>query len=270
MGEENRCIMVVRIVDGFLVPSIMPRKANMAKGPDFSKKTADTLAKRAAQWCSNPDCLNKTSGPHSEPGKAINIGEAAHIRGAKPGSARYDPTMTDEQRSDISNGIWLCRLCARKIDTDEKRFPAKLLLIWREGHEQLVQDRGIKTHDDSHIREELHCLQQENIELRRKNEELSRKLKEKEVWEDRKKRYEIFKANGGVVWLYTGNPQHYACPSCFEKENIQILQDQDNVAGTFKCPGCKEHFHIKPRKTYQKSATSTGNPHDFYRTRSNV
>jgi len=95
----------------------------MAKSPDFSKETIDTLAKRAAQLCSRPDCQKRTSGPHSEEAKAINLGEAAHIKGARPGSKRYDPKMTDNERNHISNGIWLCRLCAREIDTDDKDFP---------------------------------------------------------------------------------------------------------------------------------------------------
>jgi hypothetical protein len=112
----------------------------MAKGPDFSTTTAKTLAKRAAESCSNPDCPNITSGPHSEEVKAINLGEAAHIKGARPGSKRYDPSMTDEQRRHISNGIWLCRSCARKIDTDEARFPVELLHGWKREHERAIRE----------------------------------------------------------------------------------------------------------------------------------
>ena len=109
------------------------RRLNMAKGPDFSKETIDILAKRAGQVCSNPKCDNTTSGPHSDEAKAVNLGEAAHIKGARLGSKRYNPSMTNEERSHISNGIWLCRLCAREIDTDERRFPVNLLNSWKEG-----------------------------------------------------------------------------------------------------------------------------------------
>src|SRR5262249_34273179 len=99
------------------------------------------------------------------------------------------------------------------------------------------------------------------LRLQRENAELGQQIKAKNDLEDRKKQYQIFKTNGGaVVRLFADNPQHYACPSCFEKESIQILQDEDNVAGTFQCPGCKTHFPIKPRKTQQKFATRTGNP----------
>jgi hypothetical protein len=117
----------------------------MTKAPDFSKPTIDTLAKRAAQACSRPDCVNITSAPHSEEAKAINLGEAAHIKGARPGAKRYDPNMTDEERSHISNGIWLCRLCAKEIDTDEQRFPVELLHAWKEAHERAVVE-GLHLH----------------------------------------------------------------------------------------------------------------------------
>jgi hypothetical protein len=70
----------------------------MAIGPDFLKPTIDALAKRANLICSNPECRVLTGGPHSDPIKPPNIGEAAHIKGARSGSARYDPNMTDEQR----------------------------------------------------------------------------------------------------------------------------------------------------------------------------
>jgi hypothetical protein len=110
----------------------------MSQGPDFTQKTKDTLAKRAGQVCSNPDCWRTTSGPHTEDDRAINLGEAAHIKAAREGSARYDPNMTDEERSDISNGIWLCRECARRIDLDEKKYPVDLLHCWKKEHEELI------------------------------------------------------------------------------------------------------------------------------------
>jgi hypothetical protein len=112
----------------------------MGTGPDFSEYTKQTLAKRAGQVCSNPDCPRPTSGPHSDENKAVNLGEAAHIRAARPGPARYDASMTDSERSAISNGIWLCKECARKIDLDEAKYPVALLLQWKSIHEQWISD----------------------------------------------------------------------------------------------------------------------------------
>lgn len=106
--------------------------------PDFSKDTIDTLARRAGFICSNPDCQKSTVGPNSEPSKSLVIGEAAHIRGARLKSKRYDPNMTDHARAEITNGIWLCRNCHKLVDSDEQRFPSALLFKWREIHEQAV------------------------------------------------------------------------------------------------------------------------------------
>jgi hypothetical protein len=68
----------------------------------------------------------------------VNLGEAAHIKAAREGQARYDANMTDAERSHISNGIWLCRECARRIDRDEERYPADLLRRWKREHEASV------------------------------------------------------------------------------------------------------------------------------------
>ncbi len=43
--------------------------------------------------------------------------------------------MTNQERSDISNGIWLCRECARRIDLDEAKYTAEVLIKWKKAHE---------------------------------------------------------------------------------------------------------------------------------------
>lgn len=109
--------------------------------PEFSTTTKDVLAKRAAQLCSNPDCRTTTSGPTADPLKAINIGEAAHIFGSLPGSARYRADMTDGARAEITNAIWLCRNCHKTIDNDALSYPANLLFSWQNEHEQYVTEK---------------------------------------------------------------------------------------------------------------------------------
>jgi hypothetical protein len=99
---------------------------------DFSAATRRTLAARAGYRCSNPACGRQTSGPAIDETKAIDVGEAAHITAAARGGKRYDASLTHEQRCAGSNGIWLCRLCARLIDTDELRFPVALLHGWKQ------------------------------------------------------------------------------------------------------------------------------------------
>jgi hypothetical protein len=65
----------------------------------------------------------------------VNVGEAAHITAAAPGGKRYDPSLTQEERRAASNGIWLCELCAKLIDTDEARFTVELLRRWKQDAE---------------------------------------------------------------------------------------------------------------------------------------
>src|SRR5579872_6088710 len=103
---------------------------------DFSSSIKETLAKRAGQFCSNPDCRVVTSGPHDDDRKAINLGVAAHITAAAAGGPRYNLNMAPEERSAITNGIWLCQTCAKLADSDTIRFPEELLIMWKRRHEE--------------------------------------------------------------------------------------------------------------------------------------
>jgi hypothetical protein len=110
----------------------------MRNRDDFPNSVKRTLAERANQRCSNPDCGRPTSGPHSISNKSIILGVAAHIHAAAPGGKRYDPNMTPEQRSAIENGIWLCSTCAKLIDSDETKYSPELLKKWKTEHENSI------------------------------------------------------------------------------------------------------------------------------------
>ncbi|MGO4728204.1 MULTISPECIES: hypothetical protein [unclassified Inquilinus] len=106
----------------------------------FNKGIVDTIARRAGNICSNPDCGALTSGPAEDEKRAINVGEAAHIYGARQGSARFNSLMSDSERSDITNAIWLCRNCHKIVDADSQQFPVSLLFEWRRAHEYSVME----------------------------------------------------------------------------------------------------------------------------------
>ena len=103
---------------------------------DFPKPTKDLLAKRVGSCCSNPECRRPTSGPQVSTDGVVNLGVAAHITAAAQGGPRFDETLTNEQRSDSSNGIWLCQVCAKLIDNDPIRFDRFVLEAWKRSAER--------------------------------------------------------------------------------------------------------------------------------------
>ena len=98
---------------------------------DFTKKTKELLAHRAAYRCSKPDCGVPTRGAASDDKGTINIGVAAHITAASSEGPRYDPSLTSEERKDHSNGIWLCENHGKLVDSDKYHFTVEELFSWK-------------------------------------------------------------------------------------------------------------------------------------------
>lgn len=97
----------------------------MSSRDEFSPRTRRAVALRAGYLCSFRGCQQPTAGPSQESPVAVTVtGRAAHIHGAAPGpgSRRYLASMSPEERSDISNAIWLCTYHADLIDQDEVLF----------------------------------------------------------------------------------------------------------------------------------------------------
>lgn len=112
----------------------------MAKPPEFSHETIRILSERSAMICNNPSCATITVGPSDARGDlAIKLGEAAHIR-AKNNGARFDASMNDVQRADISNGIWLCSNCHTMVDKNNGAdFSPSQLEGWKRQHEEMIR-----------------------------------------------------------------------------------------------------------------------------------
>lgn len=98
---------------------------------DFTEEVKRTLAARVGNHCSNPGCRALTSGPQVDPGKALNVGVAAHITAAAPAGPRYNPVLLSQERCHADNGIWLCQTCAKLVDNDPSQFPAHVLRAWK-------------------------------------------------------------------------------------------------------------------------------------------
>lgn len=91
-------------------------------------------------------------------------------------------------------------------------------------------------------------LREERIRLADENRGLKEQIREFENWEARAKGYVLTQTEGGAtVYASEGPPPHYACPSCFERRNLEVLQNRRVVAGIFDCPGCKTEFRCNPK-----------------------
>jgi hypothetical protein len=117
----------------------------MNRSDDFSDVVKKALGARVGQLCSNPECRALTSGPQQDPARAVNLGVAAHITAASFGGPRYDPDLLPEERSDSSNGLWLCQNCAKLIDNDPSRFSVEVLKKWKTDAETEAKRRLGKT-----------------------------------------------------------------------------------------------------------------------------
>lgn len=106
---------------------------------NFSSKTKKVLAERSAWRCGFPGCTASTIGPsEADEAKSITLGEAAHITAAAPKGPRYDDRLSEDERSDGANGIWMCRPHAKLVDADEDMYSAETLRLWKAGAEGLA------------------------------------------------------------------------------------------------------------------------------------
>src|SRR5258708_5196077 len=66
-------------------------------------------------------------------------GEVCHIKGARPGSARYDASQSDADRHDYKNLILMCPTHHTVIDDDEDAYSVEYLLKLKSLNEQRSQ-----------------------------------------------------------------------------------------------------------------------------------
>jgi regulator of replication initiation timing len=92
------------------------------------------------------------------------------------------------------------------------------------------------------LREELYRLQTENEKLRSD-------LKAHDDWDAQKTKYPLTETVGGaVVHESTFAPKHYACPACFARQIILVLQRQ-NDSSFVHCPACKVAYRVAGSRT---------------------
>jgi hypothetical protein len=108
----------------------------MSKGY-MTRKDRKFLWVRCGNYCAFPACHQKLAHEGSQ-GEEVIIGIEAHIKGEKPGAARYDPNMSDKERNCYKNRILLCGTHHTEVDQDEKFYTIEKLLEMKEKHEKWV------------------------------------------------------------------------------------------------------------------------------------
>ena len=88
-----------------------------------SYPTKLALAMNSGGFCAFEKCRQHLISDGNAKGSGV-IGEAAHIYGKKPTSARFDANMSDQERNSVDNLIYLCPTCHTKIDKHKDDCPA--------------------------------------------------------------------------------------------------------------------------------------------------
>ena len=61
--------------------------------------------------------------------------------------------MKPEERSKITNGIWLCQKCHKMVDSDARRFSVEVLHRWKRQHEEeILEEIGMNIGDKEYRR----------------------------------------------------------------------------------------------------------------------
>lgn len=101
---------------------------------NYTSSTARALWLKSGNQCAYPTC-QKTLLDDA----GIFVGEIAHIEGLNPGSARYNPSMTDEERNAPENLMLMCPTHHTEVDKDKRRTVLELKK-WKSDHERKYSD----------------------------------------------------------------------------------------------------------------------------------
>lgn len=111
---------------------------------EFPQATKGLIAARSGYRCSIPSCNRLTVGPGAGAHEVSTSGVAAHIFSASEGGPRGRGGLTEHELSQTENGIWVCAIHSRLIDSNSGvRYPAPILLSFK----QLQEARTAKAHE---------------------------------------------------------------------------------------------------------------------------
>ena len=105
---------------------------------NITDKDKKILCLKSGNRCALDHCQQKlvVDGPRGADYSIIAV--MAHIKGEKPGSARYDPSMIDKERNAYPNLILVCQNCHKVIDDQPDIYTADRLLEIKQMHESWI------------------------------------------------------------------------------------------------------------------------------------
>ena len=106
----------------------------------ISQRIQKILFLRSGNRCALPDCRRELVIVVNNNDPDTPLAEIAHIKGEKPGSARYDPSMTEDERNSAENLIIVCPTCHKKIDNQLTAYTVEELTRIKKEHEKWISD----------------------------------------------------------------------------------------------------------------------------------
>lgn len=105
----------------------------------ISEKDKKILGWRSGNRCALPDCRRELIIDRNETDSESIVGDFAHIKGERPGSARYDASMSDQERNAYANRILVCKVCHKRVDDQPNEYTVEKLLEIKKQHEHYIR-----------------------------------------------------------------------------------------------------------------------------------
>jgi len=104
----------------------------------IGRKDQNVLCTKSGNRCAMPDCRKELVAEGNDKDRSSLVAQMAHIKGEKPGSARYDAGMADADRNKHENLILVCPSCHKKIDDQPNTYTVEKLVEIKQSHEQWI------------------------------------------------------------------------------------------------------------------------------------
>ena len=102
-----------------------------------SSRNRHIVLTKSGNRCAFPDCNQILVVEHCESGNCSFVAQIAHIKGEKPGSARYDPNMKTD-RNNPGNLLVLCPTHHTLIDASPNEYSVEKLNDMKLSHEKWI------------------------------------------------------------------------------------------------------------------------------------